>query len=96
MDYVNLGRTGLKVSVAGLGCGGFSRLGLGTGKSRAEAVALVRQALDMGVNLLDTAAVYGTEAVVGEAIKSVPRRVSSLPPRGGSPMAAGGVPPSAL
>jgi aryl-alcohol dehydrogenase-like predicted oxidoreductase len=29
--------------------------------------------LDLGVNLLDTAAVYGTEAVVGEAIKSVPR-----------------------
>ena len=73
MEYVTLGRTGLKVSVAGLGCGGFSRLGLGTGKSEAEAVALVRGALDMGVNLLDTAAVYGTEAVVGEAIRSVPR-----------------------
>jgi len=73
MDYVTLGLTGLKVSVAGLGCGGFSRLGLGAGKSEAEAVALVRQALDLGVNLLDTAAVYGTESVVGEAIKSVPR-----------------------
>jgi aryl-alcohol dehydrogenase-like predicted oxidoreductase len=73
MEYVTLGRTGLTVSVAGLGCGGFSRLGLGTGKSRAEAVALVRQALDMGVNLLDTAAMYGTEEVVGEAIKAVPR-----------------------
>ena len=73
MEYATLGRTGLKVSVAGLGCGGFSRLGLGTGKSRAEAVAFVRQALDMGVNLLDTAAAYDTEDVVGEAIKSVPR-----------------------
>jgi len=73
MEYVTLGRTGLTVSVAGLGCGGFSRLGLGTGKSKAEAVALVRQALDLGVNLLDTAAMYGTEAVVGEAIKSIPR-----------------------
>jgi aryl-alcohol dehydrogenase-like predicted oxidoreductase len=73
MEYVTLGRTGLRVSVAGLGCGGFSRLGLGTGKSSAEAVALVRQALDMGVNLLDTAAAYGTEAVVGEAIKHVRR-----------------------
>ena len=31
MEYVTLGRTGLRVSVAGLGCGGFSRLGLGTG-----------------------------------------------------------------
>ena len=73
MEYVTLGRTGLRVSVAGLGCGGFSRLGLGTGKSESEAVALVRQALDLGVNLLDTAAVYGTEGVVGAAIKSVPR-----------------------
>ena len=73
MEYVTLGRTGLRVSVAGLGCGGFSRLGLGTGKSEAEAVALVRQALDLGVNLLDTAAVYGTEGVVGQAIKTVPR-----------------------
>ena len=73
MEYVTLGRTGLKVSVAGLGCGGFSRLGLGTGKSTAEAVVLIRQALDLGVDLLDTAAVYGTEEVVGEAIKHVPR-----------------------
>jgi aryl-alcohol dehydrogenase-like predicted oxidoreductase len=73
MEYVTLGRTGLKVSVAGLGCGGFSRLGLGTGKSEAEAVALIRQALDLGINLFDTAAVYGTESVVGQAIKSVPR-----------------------
>jgi aryl-alcohol dehydrogenase-like predicted oxidoreductase len=73
MDYVTLGRTGLKVSVAGLGCGGFSRLGLGIGKSEAEAVALIRHALDLGVNLLDTAAVYGTESVVGRAIKSIPR-----------------------
>ena len=73
MEYVTLGRTGLRVSVAGLGCGGFSRLGLGAGKSTSEAVTLARHALDMGVNLLDTAAAYGTEAVVGEAIKHVRR-----------------------
>jgi aryl-alcohol dehydrogenase-like predicted oxidoreductase len=73
MDYVRLGRTGLQVSVAGLGCGGFSRLGLGTGKSEAEAVALIRQALDLGVNLFDTAAAYGTEAVLGNALKGIPR-----------------------
>ena len=73
MEYVTLGRTGLKVSVAGLGCGGFSRLGLGTDKSEAEAVTLVRQALDLGINLLDTAAVYGTEPVIRRSIKTVPR-----------------------
>ena len=73
MEYVSLGRTGLRVGVAGLGCGGFSRLGLGTGRSTAEAVALIRQALDIGVNLLDTAAAYGTEEVVGEAVGQVRR-----------------------
>jgi len=73
MDYTTLGRTGLKVSVAGLGCGGFSRLGLGTGGTEDGAVAIVRQAIDLGVNLFDTAAAYGTEAVLGKAIKSVQR-----------------------
>ena len=73
MQTVRLGRTGAMVSVAGLGCGGFSRLGLGTGKSEADAIALVRQAFDLGVNIFDTAAAYGTETVLGKAIKGVPR-----------------------
>jgi aryl-alcohol dehydrogenase-like predicted oxidoreductase len=73
MQYTTFGRTGLKVSVAGLGCGGFSRLGLGTGQSTDHAVGIVRQALDLGVNLIDTAAVYGTEDVVGSALQGVPR-----------------------
>jgi aryl-alcohol dehydrogenase-like predicted oxidoreductase len=73
MEYTTLGRTGLKVSVAGLGCGGFSRLGLGTGKSEADAIALVHEAFSLGVNLFDTAAVYGTEAVLGKALTSMPR-----------------------
>lgn len=73
MDYTTLGRTGLKVSVAGLGCGGSSRLGLGYGNSEAQGAEVVRAALDQGVNLLDTAAAYGTEGVVGMALKGVPR-----------------------
>jgi aryl-alcohol dehydrogenase-like predicted oxidoreductase len=73
MQYTTLGRTGLKVSVAGLGCGGFSRLGLGTGQSADHAVGIIRRALDLGVNLIDTAAVYGTEDVVGAALQGVPR-----------------------
>lgn len=68
MQYTALGRTGLNVSVAGLGCGGHSRLGLATGKTEAEAVAIVRTALDLGVNFIDTAAPYRTEHIVGEAI----------------------------
>jgi aryl-alcohol dehydrogenase-like predicted oxidoreductase len=73
MEYATLGRTGLKVGVAGLGCGGFSRLGLGTGQSEEHAVKIVRAALDLGVNLFDTAAAYGTEPVLGRALKGVPR-----------------------
>ncbi|MBO0737054.1 MAG: aldo/keto reductase [Alphaproteobacteria bacterium] len=73
MDYVTLGRTGMRVSVAGLGCGGFSQLGLAQGKSEADAVAIVRQALELGVNFFDTAASYRTEEVLGKAIKSARR-----------------------
>jgi aryl-alcohol dehydrogenase-like predicted oxidoreductase len=73
MEYTTLGRTGLKVGVAGLGCGGFSRLGLGSGNSEAHAIGIIRGALDLGVNLFDTAASYDTEAVLGKALKGVPR-----------------------
>ena len=73
MDFTTLGRTGLRVSVAGLGCGGYSRLGKSTGKTEAESVALVRLALDEGINLIDTAANYGTEEIVGKAVAAVPR-----------------------
>jgi aryl-alcohol dehydrogenase-like predicted oxidoreductase len=73
MHYTTLGKTGLKVSVAGLGCGGNSRIGLGTGLTEAQSVALVRAALDLGVNFLDTAAAYETEGIVGKAIKGRPR-----------------------
>jgi L-galactose dehydrogenase len=73
MQYTTLGATGLRVSVAGLGCGGNSRLGLGAGKSDSEAVELVRAALDLGVNFFDTAEAYGTEEVLGRALAGVPR-----------------------
>jgi len=74
MDYTTLGRIGLRVSVAGLGCGGPSRLGLRNGNAgENEAVSLVRQAIDLGVNFLDTAQSYGTEPVVGKAIAGVSR-----------------------
>jgi aryl-alcohol dehydrogenase-like predicted oxidoreductase len=78
MEYTTLGKTGLKVSVAGLGCGGFSRLGLSAGKTEDEAVLLVREAVDMGVNLIDTAPIYGTEVIVGKALKFIPRQSVDL------------------
>jgi aryl-alcohol dehydrogenase-like predicted oxidoreductase len=68
MDYTTLGNTGIRVSVAGLGCGGNSRLGLGSGANPSACADLVRKALDLGVNFLDTAEAYGTEGIVGDAI----------------------------
>jgi aryl-alcohol dehydrogenase-like predicted oxidoreductase len=73
LEYVDFGRTGLSVSVAGLGCGGNSRLGLGRGKSETDAVNIIRAAFDEGVNFFDTAAVYGTEGVVGRAVREIGR-----------------------
>jgi aryl-alcohol dehydrogenase-like predicted oxidoreductase len=73
MEYKPLGKTGLKVSVAGLGCGGNSRLGLGRGASVDDCVSVVRAAVDLGVNLLDTAEAYGTEEIVGAAVRHYDR-----------------------
>lgn len=73
MDYHPLGNTGVTVSVAGLGCGGNSRLGLGRGASFDECVAVARAAIDLGVNFLDTAEAYGTEEIVGAAVRAYDR-----------------------
>ena len=69
MQFTVLGRTGIEVSVAGLGCGGHSRLGQSYGATEAESVAVVHRALDLGINLVDTAQVYGTESIVGRALQ---------------------------
>jgi aryl-alcohol dehydrogenase-like predicted oxidoreductase len=73
VQYTTLGKTGLNVSVAGLGCGGNSQIGLGTGLSTAQSVALVRDAIDLGVTFIDTAEAYNTEELVGEAIAPLDR-----------------------
>jgi aryl-alcohol dehydrogenase-like predicted oxidoreductase len=68
METTTLGRTGAVVSVAGLGCGGHSRLGLAKGKDEAHASRIVAHALDLGINFIDTARAYGTESAVGKGI----------------------------
>jgi len=73
MEYTNLGLTGLKVSVMGVGCGGPSRVGKGTGKTTEESVSLIQHALDNGINIIDTAEFYDTERIVGDAIKGYDR-----------------------
>lgn len=71
MDYTTLGRTGLKVSVAGLGAGGRSRIGQSKGASIDQSVRIVRTAIDKGINFIDTAARYGTEPIVGAALEGI-------------------------
>jgi aryl-alcohol dehydrogenase-like predicted oxidoreductase len=73
MEYTTLGKTGLRVSVTGLGTGGFSRMGLKTGKSEDESARLILDAVDLGITFIDTAPSYGTEGVVGRALKSLTR-----------------------
>lgn len=74
MLYRTLGRTGLRVSLAGLGTGGASQLGQRTGQSVAESHRVVHTALDLGVNLFDTSPAYGaSEELLGGALRGVPR-----------------------
>ncbi|MPZ40149.1 MAG: aldo/keto reductase [Rhizobiales bacterium] len=73
MHYTTLGRTGLNVSVAGLGTGGFSRLGLKSGLTEDQSARLIHEAVGLGINFIDTAPSYGTEGVVGKALKTIPR-----------------------
>ncbi|MDO9440087.1 MAG: aldo/keto reductase [Beijerinckiaceae bacterium] len=65
MDQRNLGRSGLRVSVVGLGCNNFGGR-LGADGSR----AVIHAALDLGVTLFDTADMYGnrgcSETLLGE------------------------------
>lgn len=78
MEYNILGRTGLNVSVMGLGCGGQSGIGLRTGKSEEESIEIVKHAVRSGINLIDTAEVYRTEKIVGKAIKEFDRETLVL------------------
>ena len=68
MEYRNLGPSGLKVSLTGLGCNNF---GMTIDESATEAV--VGAALDEGINFFDTADIYGggkSEQFLGRALGS--------------------------
>jgi aryl-alcohol dehydrogenase-like predicted oxidoreductase len=73
MEYKTLGRTGLQVSVIGLGGGGHSRLGMKTNKSELESSEIIQRAIEKGINLIDTAEAYGTEMRIGEGLRTVNR-----------------------
>jgi aryl-alcohol dehydrogenase-like predicted oxidoreductase len=73
MQYRSLGRTGLQVSLMSYDSGGPSKLGQNTGLSPLGQDTLVRECLDLGVNLFDTSEAYGdNETILGRALKNVP------------------------
>jgi aryl-alcohol dehydrogenase-like predicted oxidoreductase len=87
MDYINLGKTGLKVSRICLGCMTYGAPATGRIKPGSHAWAMneeesqpfLRQALDLGINFFDTANVYSagaSEEVVGRFLKANTRRES--------------------
>ena len=68
MDYRRLGRSGLEVSVVGIGCNNFGRR-----CDQEQTTAVVDQALEVGINLFDTADSYGgegrSELFLGKALE---------------------------
>jgi aryl-alcohol dehydrogenase-like predicted oxidoreductase len=72
LKYRRLGSSALDVSVISLG----SWLTYSGGVAKADAIACVHKALDLGINFIDTANVYGrgaAETVLGEALEGVDR-----------------------
>lgn len=76
MDRIGFGASGIETSVAGLGCGGYSRLGAGNQLSAGNAIGIVHAAIDLGITFIDTSPSYENEALVGEAIRGRRDRVT--------------------
>jgi L-galactose dehydrogenase/L-glyceraldehyde 3-phosphate reductase len=77
MKYRTLGKTGLRVSEIGFGCGNIG--GLMVRAPLAERLAAVKRALELGINYFDTAAAYGngqSEKNLGEVLATIPPKVT--------------------
>src|SRR5262245_65920087 len=90
MQQRNLGRSGLKVSVVGLGCNNFGGNRIDLEASR----KVIHKALDLGVTLIDTADTYGnrgeSERILGECLGDR-RKDIVLATKCGMPMADAGM-----
>jgi aryl-alcohol dehydrogenase-like predicted oxidoreductase len=80
MDYVNLGRSGLKVSRICLGCMSYGDPARGHHAwvlNEADSRPFIRRALELGINFFDTANMYSLgagEEVVGRALRDFAKR----------------------
>jgi len=86
MEYRRLGSSGLKVSEVGLGSNNF-----GWRLDEQSSIRVIEHALDVGINFIDTADVYGrgqSEEFIGKAVKSKRAQVL-LATKFGNPMGAG-------
>lgn len=78
MKYVNLGRSGLKVSRLCLGCMSYGepeRLPQPWSLDEKASRPLIRQALEAGINFFDTANIYSggsSEEITGKALREAP------------------------
>ena len=95
MDYINLGRTGLKVSRLCLGCMTYGEPGRGTHEwtlPEAESRPFIARALEAGINFFDTANVYSagsSEEILGRALRDVPRHAVVVATKVHGPMHKG-------
>ena len=72
MKNRKLGQSGVEASAIGLGCMsiGIAEVYTSSSQSESDAIALVHRALDLGINFLDTANIYGdSEIKVGKALR---------------------------
>ena len=79
LSYAQLGETDLKVSSIGFGASPFASIYESINEN--EAIAALREAIESGVNYIDTAAAYGagkSECMVGKALKGIPREIYNI------------------
>ena len=97
MEYRTLGRTGLEVSEIGYGAWGIGG-SMWVGASEDESVRALNRAIELGVNLIDTARGYGeSERIVGRVVRDHPDEwlyvATKVPPKNGVWPAPSGLDP---
>jgi len=88
MEFRNLGSSGIRVSIVGIGCNNFGRR-----CDQSATAAVVDAAVEAGVNFFDTADIYGpgglSEEYLGKALKKYPRHELVIASKFANPMGEG-------